>query len=138
MTRMLIPVLLLAAACGDRPADSDAMEGMAMPSMDMPSMAMVPAVRRYLDSVAAATPAELAALRDAHGERITGMLATMDTDMTAMQMTADSAWRALADSVRRDLTASPNMDGEPFVLHMRAHAGRMRRLLGMHEMMMRM
>jgi len=138
MTHRLIPALLVVAACGDRPADTPAMDDTTMPAMDMPSMAMMTAMRGYVDTVATAAPAGLAAMRATHAARVTEMLATMDSDMDAMHMTADSAWRALADSVRRDLTALPDLDGEPFVLHMRAHAGRTRRLLGMHEMMMRM
>jgi hypothetical protein len=133
---MLIPVLLLAAACGDRPADSDAMDDMAMPAMDMPSMTMVPAMRAYLDSVTRVEPGDVAAMRAAHSARIEEALAAMDHDMAAMDMTADSAWRALADSVRGDLTTLPALNGEPLLLYMRAHAGRMRRLLGLHERMM--
>jgi hypothetical protein len=66
------------------------------------------------------------------------MLAAMDQDMKAMNMTADAAWQALADSVRSDLAALPGLAGDALMLRMRAHAGRTRRLLERHEAMMNM
>lgn len=106
--------------------------------MRMPSTDMLPAVRAYLDSVVAAEPAELTALVAGHRARMEPMLSAMDQDMRAMNMTADAAWQALADSVRADLGAIPGLMGEQLVLRMRAHAGRMRRLLERHEGMMKM
>lgn len=106
--------------------------------MAMPSMDMMPGVRAYLDSVARAEPGELPTMLRAHPERMEQMLTAMDQDMKAMNMTADAAWRALADSVRSDVSALPGLSGESLVLRMRAHAGRMRRLLERHESMMRM
>lgn len=120
-------------AGGSQQAQQPGMPGMAM---KMPSLDMLPAVRAYLDSVAAAEPRELASLAAGHAARVEPMLAAMDQDMKAMNMTGDAGWQALADSARADLTAMPRVRGEQLVLHMRAHAGRMRRLLEMHERMM--
>jgi len=146
LATVLVGLSLLAAACGGRReegaeaerAPERGTEGTAMPSMRMPSMDSLPAVRAYLDSVVRAEPGELAALVAGHRARIEPMLTAMDQDMKAMNMTADAAWHALADSVQADLTAIPGLSGEPLVLRLRAHAGRMRRLLQRHEAMMRM
>ncbi|MBI2402056.1 MAG: hypothetical protein HYV20_04845 [Gemmatimonadetes bacterium] len=144
--KVFIPLWLLLAACGGEPpeggeaarAPDSGMAGMAMPSMRMPSMDSLPAVRAYLDSVVRAEPGELAAMVAGHRARIDRMLAAMDQDMTAMNMTPDAAWQALADSVRADMVAIPGLGGEGLVLQMRGHAGRMRRLLERHKAMMRM
>lgn len=139
----LIPLSLLAAACGGerepggeagRASDSG-MQGMAM---RMPSMDMIAGVRAYLDSVVRAEPGELPRMVAGHRDRMEQMLTAMDQDMKAMNMTADAPWLALADSVRSDVAALPGLSGEVLVLRMRAHAGRMRRLLQRHESMMNM
>ena len=143
---ILVGLSFVWAACGGEPrssAESQAgqqpsTEGMAMPRMQMPSLDRVPALRAYLDTLASAEPAVLALQVADHGARIEGMLAAMSQDMKAMNMTADAAWRALEDSVRADLQRIPQLSGEELVLLMRAHAGRMRRLLQMHEAMMKM
>ncbi|MBI4421552.1 MAG: hypothetical protein HY560_12070 [Gemmatimonadetes bacterium] len=109
-----------------------------MPRMPMPSLDRLPAFRAYMDTLASAEPAVLALRVADHGARVEGMLAAMSQDMEAMNMTADAAWRALEDSVRADLQRIPQLSGEPLVLLMRTHAGRMRRLLERHGSMMRM
>lgn len=113
-------------------------QDMPTPSMPMPSMDLLPAVRAYVDSLWSAEPGALAGVVVGHRGRIEPMLTAMDQDMKAMNMTADPAWRALTDSVRSDLAALPGLSGEPLVLRLRAHAGRMRRLLQRHELMMQM
>ena len=143
---MLIALALFSAACGgERPEGGAAQraaeaggKGMPTQSMRMPSMDMMPAVKAYLDSVVGAEPGELTGMMAGHRARIDQMLAAMDQDMKAMNMTADAAWRELADSTRTDLSAISRLSGEPLVLRMRAHAGRMRRLLEGHERMMQM
>jgi hypothetical protein len=130
---------LLGAACGGEEreagesegADHGGMQGMAMPSMDM-----LPAVRVHLDSVIRAEPAELPGMVATHRERMEQMFTAMHRDMQAMNMSGDAAWQALEDSVRGDLRAIRGLSGEELVLRMRSHAGRMRRLLAMHERMM--
>jgi hypothetical protein len=130
---------VLVAACGGERDASDSeggVEDMPMGAMEMPSMNMMPAVRAYLDSVARAEPDELVEMAGGHAARMEELLAAMDQDMQAMNMTADAAWQALADSARADLAATTGLGGEQLMLRMRAHAGRMRRLLDMHERMM--
>lgn len=135
MNTVLIVVSLAAVACGrDRPARADG--AAPPPAMRMPGMARMAAERAYLDSVARGEPDDLAALALTHRVRMEQMLHAMDEDMQMMSMTADTAWRALADSVRSDLQVISEQQGQSLVLRLRAHAGRMRRLLGMHERMM--
>lgn len=117
---VLVGLSLLWAACGGEQrqagqsegAQQGRMEGMAM---RMPSTDMLPSVRAYRDSVVRAEPGELPGMVAGHRDRMEQMLAAMDQDMRAMNMTAD---------------------GETLVLRMRAHAGQIRRLLEMHERMM--
>lgn len=143
-THLLLSVALITAGCGGearRAGESGdtAAPGQAdrMPqAMRMPSMDSMPGVRAYLDSVVRAEPEELVTMAGQHRARMEVMLQVMDQDMHAMNMTGDSAWQALADWVRTDLRAIPGLRGDALVLRMRAHAGRMRRLMTMHEGMM--
>lgn len=93
-------------------------------------------MRAHLDSVARLEPNRLVFARAAHDSLARRALDRMSGEMGAMDMAAGDAWRALSDSVRRDLTALPTLEGEPFVLRMRANAGRLRRLIELHERMM--
>jgi hypothetical protein len=132
----LLVLAFLAVACaGERQQEGQA-EG--MPGMRMPSMEMLPGMRAHLDSVRLASPNDMPGMVAAHRARAEEMLNAIDQDMKAMSMAADAGWQALADSVRADLTALPGLSGESLVLRMRAHAGRMRRLLEMHERIMKM
>jgi hypothetical protein len=135
---VFLVLALLATACGgDRQEGGEAARaGEGMQSTQMPSMDMMPTVRAYLDSIIGAEPGDLPSMVAGHRARIEQMLSAMDQDMTAMDMAADAAWQAAADSVRTDLSAISRLSGEQLVLRMRAHAGRMRRLLQMHERMM--
>lgn len=122
---------LLVAGCGREGQQEESAEGsradtgmgMPMGEMRMPSMDMLPAARAYVDSLARTAQGELTALADGHRTRIEQMLEAMDRDMVAMRMPADSAWRALADSVRADLSAMPELSGELLVLRTRAGCG---------------
>lgn len=53
-------------------------------------------------------------------------------------MQPDSAWAALADSVRQDLADLPGQTGAAPETRMQAHIARVRRMLVMHEGMMQM
>ena len=143
----VLAAVMLVAACGGEPARNGGAEdaapdtggaGMPMADMQMPSMEMMPRVRAYLDSLRVAGPSELTGMVAAHGERAGDMLQAMETDMQAMSMPADSAWTALTDSIRTDFRTLPQLTGEELVLRIRAHTGRMRRLLDRHEAMMGM
>lgn len=144
--RWVIFLMLLAGACaGEREPgqavgtqDDSGMDGMAMPGMRMPSVEMLPGMRAHLDSLRLARPAEIPALVPTHRTRAEALLKAVDQDMKDMSMVGDARWLALVDTVRTDLAAFPGLHGEALVLRMRAHGGRMRRLLELHERMMKM
>jgi hypothetical protein len=132
---------LVLAACGRErqaaPADTAAGRAAGMQMM-MRGMAMMPRMRAHLDSVMAMSPAQMQAMMAAHQALMSEMLDAMGADMRGMNMMADSAWNALADSVRRDLADLPSLSGPALAARMREHAERMRRLLARHEGMMKM
>lgn len=104
--------------------------------MRMPSLEMMAAMRAHVDSLATLPPEQMMDLLAAHDSMARRMLDAMEGDMGAMGMAGDATWSALLDSVRQDLRALPSLSGEDLILRARAHAGRMRRLLRMHEGMM--
>jgi hypothetical protein len=70
-----------------------------------------------------------------HQRMMTRMMDMMSSD-TGMPMSGDPAWRALTDSVRADLAALPQLEGEELATRLREHAERVERLLAMQEQMM--
>src|SRR5437879_13123631 len=56
--------------------------------------------------------------------------------MTTMGTKPDPAWTALTDSIKRDLADLPTVSGRALDARLKAHIGRMRRLMAMHEGMM--
>lgn len=137
---LLLGGLVLVGACRQRTereqAGAPGESGMAM--MEMPSMTMLPAMQAHLDSLSRLPPQRMIEMMAAHDSLARHMLGLMDRDMMGMNMTWDSAGVALSGSVKRDLDELRGLSGETLILRMRAHAGRMRRLLEMHERMMKM
>ena len=132
---------LLALACGDRRAEEQgAAPGMeAMPGMGamrMQSDSLMPRMRMHLDSLVAMAGQVAPGMLSAHEALASEMLDAMGSDMTMMNMRPDSAWTALADSVKRDLADLPALSGRSLEARLRAHVERMRRLLAIHEQMM--
>jgi len=109
-----------------------------MPGMAMPGMQMMPGMRAHMDSMMGRSPAEMRETMARHQEMMSRMLDGMGTDMRGMNMTGDSAWVALTDSVKRDLAELPGLEAQVLADRMRAHGERVRRLLAMHERMMKM
>jgi hypothetical protein len=64
-------------------------------------------------------PAQMAANMAAHQGLASRMMSAMRTDMQGMNLRPDSAWTALSDSVRKDLTDLPGLSGEALQGHMR-------------------
>ena len=131
------------AACGKKPevaqapaADSaGTMGGM---QMSMQGMTMMPLMRAHLDSLGAMQPAGMAAAMSAHQDLASRMMDAMGADMRGMNMTPDAAWAALTDSLRQDLADLPGLSAGALTTRMQAHIGRMRRMMTMHEGMMKM
>lgn len=141
----LVAVLVL-AGCGEKKTEQDTMPGMGdmpgmpgMPGMAMQSDSLMSMMRAHLDSLAGLAPQSPAGMIRVHDAMASRMLDAMGADMMGMGMgmKGDSAWTALTDSVRRDLAELPSLSGRALEARMKAHIDRMRRLLGMHETMMR-
>jgi phage-related minor tail protein len=109
-----------------------------MQGMAMPGMQMMPMMRAHMDSMMGRSPAEMQNTMARHQEMMSQMLDGMGTDMRGMNMTGDSAWTALTDSVKRDLAELPGLEGQALEQRVRGHSERVGRLLAMHERMMRM
>jgi hypothetical protein len=106
--------------------------------MAMQGMQMIPAMQAHLDSMAAMTPARMTAAMAAHQDLASRMMDAMGADMRGMGMQADSAWSALGDSLRQDLAELPSLSGAALKVRMDAHAARLKRMMAMHEQMMKM
>jgi len=146
MNRTMIAGLtaaLVAAACGKKEsAPQQAMPGMGnmpgmtgMQGMGRRSDSLMPMMRVHLDSLAAIShfAAGMLSMHEAMSSR---MLDAMGADMTAMGMKPDPAWTALTDSIKQDLAELPAVSGRALDARLKAHIGRMRRLMAMHEGMM--
>jgi FtsP/CotA-like multicopper oxidase with cupredoxin domain len=134
-------VIVTLAACGRKPetADTPAADSAGkMTGMAMQSRQMMPAMRAHLDSMAAMPPDQLAAMLAAHQDMASRMMDAMAADMRGMNMQPDSAWTALSDSVRRDLADLPGLSGEARRTWIEAHIARMRRMMTMHQGMLKM
>lgn len=135
--------LLVVAACSKKPdgaasATTDSMGGMAGMQMAMAGMEMMPGMRAHLDSLAAMSPAQLAAMMAGHQDLASRMMDAMGADMRGMGMHPDSAWIALGDSVRQDLADLSGLTGAGLQPRVQAHIARMQRMLTTHEGMMKM
>ena len=131
--------VLLAAGCGGgegaRGAEGlDTTMGMGRVHRhsEMPGMLMLPRVRGHLDSMAAAEGALTGAALARHAGLTREMVETMERDRRGMALRADSAWSALADSVRSDLAGLTGAT-TPGSAAFRAHLERVRRLLDIYQ-----
>jgi hypothetical protein len=147
MNRTMIAGLtaaLVVAACGKKESapqqaipGMDNMPGMTgMPVMGMRSDSLMPMMRAHLDSLAAISPQFAAGMLSMHEAIASPMLDAMGADMTAMEMQPDPVWTALTDSIKQDLADLPAVSGRALDARLKAHIGRMRRLMAMHESMM--
>lgn len=132
-------VIVTLAACGRKPEAPETPGGDTAGQMGvMPGMQMMPAMRAHLDSMVAMPPDQLAAMLAAHQDMASRMMEAMATDMRGMSMQPDAAWTALSDSLRRDLADLSGLSGEAQRSRMEAHIARMRRMMTMHQGMMKM
>src|SRR5437899_2980702 len=107
-----------------------------MQGMGMRSDSLMPIMRAHLDSLAALSPQYAAGMLSMHEAIASRMLDAMGADLTAMGMKPDPAWTALTDSIKHDLADLPAVSGRAPDARLKAHIGRMRRLMAMHEGMM--
>lgn len=124
-----------------QPRDSVAGMGMNSPEMSgrmgMGGMSMMPMMRAHMDSMMRMPPEQMSRTMAGHERMMSQMMDRMGADMRAMGMSGDTAWNALADSVRADLAELPVLSGRELEQRMQAHASRVNRLLDSHEAMMR-
>ncbi len=131
------------AAGGDTEGMHMGMDSMHMQGMEKGGMqgmadmsAMMSGMRAHMDSMMRLPPDRMKAMMATHDRMMAQMMDRMGADMRGMNMAGDGDWNALADSVRQDLAVLPQLEGKALVGRMRAHAGRVNRLLGSHEKMM--
>ena len=145
-THWLTILAIATIACGDKSGQEKTGEmdqvpsdtGMAGMRMTMQGVQMLPPMRIHLDSVTGMAPAEMRAALSAHVDLASRTMDAMGADMRGMSVTPDSTWASLSDSLRQDLADLPNLSGDVLKSRMEAHAGRMRRMMEMHEGMMKM
>jgi hypothetical protein len=145
---LLVSALAVAACNGggdraDQAPDSAGMmgrmdsSGMGMGGMQMPGMQMMPQMRAHMDSMMRMSPQQMQAMMAMHESMMSQMMDGMGSDMRGMKMSGTPTWTALTDSVKQDLAELPNLKGPELQSRMRAHTERVRRLMEMHEGMMK-
>lgn len=149
---MLSVGVITAAACkgkdhaaeAARPAGQQGMGGMQMDSMPMGGdhmgmggSNMMPMMRAHMDSMAGMSPQRMSGMMAMHERMMSQMMDRMGADMRSMHMSADTKWSSLSDSVKADLAELPGVQGKELSARMKAHAERVRRLIAMHEGMMK-
>jgi hypothetical protein len=106
-------------------------------NMGVGGSAMMPMMRAHMDSLVRMSPEQMTGMMAAHDRLMSQMMDQMGADMRRMNMSADANWNALTDSVKADLADLPGLQRNELSARMKAHAGRMRRLMAMHEGMMK-
>jgi hypothetical protein len=143
---MVIAALLASAACNKpkEEAATDAHAGMTMDSGRMEGMpgmrssGMMHMMQAHTDSMMRMNPEQMSAMMSSHERMMSQMMDQMGTDMRQMNMSGTPEWSALTDSVKQDLAELPSLKGQALSVRMRAHAGRVQRLITAHEGMMSM
>jgi hypothetical protein len=141
----MIVGMMTSAACSKPKEEpvSDSHPGMAMDSGRMDGMAgmggpgMMALMQAHMDSMTRLNPEQTSRMMSTHQRMMSQMLDQMGGEMRQMKMSADPKWDALNDSVKQDLADLPGLSGQALAARMREHAGRIRRLMMMHERMMK-
>lgn len=105
--------------------------------MGMGGPDMMPMMEAHMDSMTRMSPEQMSAMMAAHDRMMSQMIDRMGADMRSMNMSADAKWNALVDSVKSDLADLPGLQGKELSARMKTHAERVRRLITMHEGMMK-
>lgn len=102
----------------------------------MPTDSMMPQMRTHMQTMHGAGGDSLKAMLPMHREMTASLLAEMNREMRQMNMPAEPAWTATADSVQQDLVRMPDMEPGELQTAMPAHEARLDRLMQMHRSMM--
>lgn len=111
--------------------------GMGMGDMNMQGMQMMPNMRAHMDSMMRMSPQQMQSMMAMHEGMMSQMMDRMGGDMRNMKMSGTPEWAGLTDSVKQDLAELPNLKGQALSARVRTHADRVKRLLAMHEKMVR-
>jgi hypothetical protein len=139
---LVLAVVGVAALSSCRPSDRDATAGAtAAPADTAASMgemgaAMADSMHAHMQHMETMTGDQMKAMLPEHRQMAANMLSRMSSEMRSMNMSADAAWNATADSLRQDLARMPDMSAQQLKSMMAGHHGRIMRLLGMHGSMM--
>ncbi len=127
-----------------RPAGQQGMSGMMTDSVPMGGehrgmggAGMMPMMQGHMDSMMRMSPGQMSAMMASHDRRMSQMMDQMGSDMRNMRMSGDAKWNGLVDSVKADLAELPGLEGAKLTARMKAHDERVRRLIAMHEGMMK-
>ena len=152
MLWILFVAVISSAACKGKeqtaeriqPAGQLGTGGMKMDSMQMGGdrmgmggADMMATMRSHMDSMMRMSPEQMSGMMAAHDRIMSQMMDRMGADMRSMNMSGDAKWNVLMDSVKADLAELPSLQGREASARMKAHADRVRRLLAMHEAMMK-
>jgi hypothetical protein len=111
--------------------------GMKMGGMPMQGMQMMSNMRAHMDSMMRMPPEQMSRMMVMHERMMSQIMDRKGSEMRDMKKAADPRWNALSDSVKRDLAELPGLKGQKLQAKMRAHEERVRRLMEMHESMMK-
>lgn len=133
------------SAEGARPAGQQGMGGMMTDSMPMGGgdhmgmggAGMMPMMGAHMDSMTRMSAGQMSGMMAAHEGMMSQMMDRMGSDMRSMQMSGDAKWNTLVDSVKADLAELPGLQGQQLSARMKAHTDRVRRLMAMHQGMMK-
>jgi hypothetical protein len=106
----------------------------------MPGMAgsgMMATMPAHLESMMRMKPEQMSQTMPQHERMMSQMMDQMGGEMRQMNMTSSPEWTALSDSVKADLADLPGLSGQQLSARMKAHADRARRLIAMHQGMMK-
>lgn len=123
-------------ASAAKPDSTAAMSSMAGMSGTMMTKDATDSMHAEMTRLTAATPDQAKGMVAMHRQMVANMLSQMNADMRSMNMTADPAWTALVDSIRRDLVNLPDLSGTQLTTMLPDHRTRVERLMSMHEKMM--
>ena len=105
--------------------------------MSMGESSMMATMRAHMDSMARMSPDQMSDMMAAHDRMMSQVMDRMGADMRGMHMSGDAKWNALVDSVKADLADLPGLQGKDLAEGTKAHADRVRRLISMHQDMMK-
>jgi hypothetical protein len=108
-----------------------------MPAMGMgQSAAMMQDMTAHIEMMQRISADSVTAMLPTHRQQLANMIAQMNREMRDMNMPADTAWEAVLDSLRGDLTRMPDMSPNELEELMPEHVAQVTRLMDMHRRMM--